>query len=136
MAQWPLATADARYRAAFWKPRFNSHVSKAMFQKPWFLCRNRRFEGQTLSTLSARAADRSGTSIGVPVAPPRDRWRNQPAKPSRRPRRSTLHDENFMPLHAVSRINPVAVNDIRAVYPHASAPLGGSKFTQNRNDAF
>jgi hypothetical protein len=68
--------------------------------------------------------------------PLRDGWRNQPAKPSQRPRRSYLHDENFMPLHAVFRMNPVAVNDIRAVYPHAGAPLGGLKFTQKRNDAF
>jgi hypothetical protein len=42
-----------------------------------------------------------------------------------------------MPFHAVSQhMNPVAVNDIRAVYPHASAPFGGLKFTQNGNDAF
>jgi hypothetical protein len=86
----------------------------------------------TLSTLSACGADRGGTSIGVP----RGGWRNQPAKPCRRPRHNTIHDGNFMPLHTVSRMNPVAVNDIRAVYPHIARPFGVLKFTQNRNDAF
>jgi len=38
--------------------------------------------------------------------------------------------------HAVSRMNPVAVNGIRAVYPAAGAPFEGQKFTQNGNDAF
>jgi hypothetical protein len=33
-------------------------------------------------------------------------------------------------------MNPVAVDAVRAVYPHASAPFGELKFTQNRNDAF
>ena len=41
-----------------------------------------------------------------------------------------------MLFHAVSRMNPVAVNGIRAVYPAAGAPFGGLKFTQNGNDAF
>jgi hypothetical protein len=41
-----------------------------------------------------------------------------------------------MPLHAVFRMNPVAVNDVWAVYPHASVPFKAPKFTQNRNDAF
>ena len=41
-----------------------------------------------------------------------------------------------MPRHTVIRMNPVAVNDVRAVYPHAGVPFKAPKFTQNRNDAF
>jgi hypothetical protein len=33
-------------------------------------------------------------------------------------------------------MNPVAVNDVRAVYPHIARRFGVLKFTQNRNDAF
>jgi hypothetical protein len=91
---------------------------------------------QTLCTFSTCPADRSGTSIGVPVAQPYGRAWNQPAKPLRRPRRNYIHDENFMSPHTISRMNPVAVNDIGAVYPHIARPFGVLKFTQNRNDAF
>ena len=41
-----------------------------------------------------------------------------------------------MPRHTVIRMNPVAVNDVRAVYPHGWTPIKALKFTQNRNDAF
>jgi hypothetical protein len=63
-----LQQADARFCAAFEKPRFKSHVLKAMVPVSEL-----PIEAQILSTSSACAADRSGTSIGVPVTPLRGR---------------------------------------------------------------